>query len=51
MKFREVWSVLGRGFREGKIKVGVRFEDLSLQINRADSAICEHHVHIIRAYP
>ena len=37
MKFREVWSGLGRNFREGKIKVGVRFGDLFLQINSADS--------------
>jgi hypothetical protein len=38
MKFREVYSGRGRDFREGKIKEGVRFGDLSLQINRADSS-------------
>ncbi len=38
MKLREVWSVLDRDFREGKIKVGVRFGEIFLQINRADSA-------------
>ena len=38
MKFREVWSGLCWDFREGKIKGGARFEDLDLQINRADSA-------------
>ena len=38
MKWREVWSVLGRDFREGKIKGGARLGDLLLQINSADSA-------------
>ena len=49
MKFREVWSGLGRNFREGKIKGGARFGNLFLQINRADSANCDQLVHMVLA--
>jgi hypothetical protein len=47
VSLRAVWSGLGWDFREGKIKEGARFGDLVLQINRADSANRDQHVHMV----
>jgi hypothetical protein len=41
MMLREIWSVVGQDFREGKIKGCVRFLELSLQINKGSNANIE----------